>query len=674
MNAGDAMQFTDVSWTVAIYDEILQLLEHAEDRDGSLTSLLQEVEGLAADHPHRRSLLNAIHRGLTIGKRLEQHQQNELSLKTVSESAQALTELKELGQLLAEIVELGRHLLGSDLAWLAGIDSNGKLYVREISGILSSESRTLNPASNVGVAGYVLRTRSPFFTHDYLGDTRFDHAQESDAMIEREALQSVVAVPLLAGAEVTGVLVVGDRYTRAYLPREISILGILAAHASVAMRNARAYDMTRQALLDAERANQRLQEQTAALELAGDAHEQLTKLLAKGADLNDLIHSVASILDGRVMYLDAAGIQVCNAASPDHRYDAGGMDFAQGVPGVEPSILAAVGQSRVSGRAIPAQSATSPYCYVAAVMSGDELYGSLVIQTTAPMTEQAIRIFERSATVTAVLQLSAEKKTATLGLDINLTIRALLEPSQHNDGDLIRRIALHGIDVSKPYMLVVIDADKSKLGYAVRRLSERFRHRQWMSTEIDGQMVILANEEQSHRLEDELHAFLFKELSLSGVAAVSGPHSTLHDLARVYPHLKRVIGLLHALKRSNCVVHESSLRMYAVLFENQSAEDLQGMITSVIGRVLEYDANRNTRLADTLLAYLDNMQNARLTAGVLQIHANTLHNRLEMIRKLLGAWETDGRAAEIHFALRLRLLKNDVNPVSYPPKSPVARP
>lgn len=657
-------QSLDVPETVAIYEEILRLLDHAEERDASLTSLLQEVDMLAPDHPYRASLLKAIHCALTIGKRLEKHQQNELSLRAVSESAQALTELKELDQVLTEIVDRGRNLLGSDLAWLAGVDpEDGKLCVLAVSGVISNETRKTNTPVNAGVAGYVLRNASPFSTHDYMNDTRFDHTPESDAMINREALQALVAVPLLSGPEVTGILLVGDRYTRSYLSREISILATLASHASVAVRNARAYDMTRKALADAECANLRLKKQTAALELAADAHERLTKLLAKGASLRDLIHSVANILDGRVTYLDAAGIEVCVATSPNYKAPEV-IGSYQGVSGIDASLQSAVGQSRVTGRAIAAQSLTTPYCQVAAVMSGDELFGSLVIQTSSPMTEQAVRIFERSATATAVLQLSAEKKSASLDLDINLVVRALLEPSQHDDSDLVTRVERHGVDLSAPLMLAMIHIEKSKIGYVARRLSSRFRHQRLISTDIDGEIVVVGNHAGNRKLEEELHAFLFEELSIPGVATLSGPHSSLRDLAQAYPHLKRSLGLLHALRRRNCVVHESSLRMYAVLFQHQSAEDLDATIDSVIGQLVEYDARRNTQLADTLHAYLDNMQNARATAGVLQIHANTLHNRLDMIRKLLGPWETDGRVADIHLALRLRRLKVEVRTAS----------
>jgi len=651
-----------------IYAEMLRLLDQGEDQHASLTALLQQIEQMAGDDAQREALLAAAHRAIAIGKRMEQHQRNELDLRGVFESAQALTELKELDQVLFDIVERGRRLLGSDLAWLAGMHPEyGNLGVLAVSGVYSNETKNTHTPVNAGVAGHVRRTRSPFATSDYMRDTHFEHTPENDLMIEREGLHSLVAAPLLSGAEVAGILIVGDRYSRSYHPREVSILATLAAHASVAMRNAKAFDLTRQALQDTERANQRLTEQTVGLEMAADAHEQLTRLLAKGAPLKDLILTVANILDGRIVYLDAAGIEVC-VATPREYEAPQVIDTYRPISGIAAGIQSAVGLSRTTGRATAAPSDTGQHCQVAAVMSKDELFGALVIQTRTPMTEAAVRIFERSATATAVLLLSAEKSSASLDQDINLTVRALLEPSQHGDAGLPARIERHGVDIRKPTMLAMIQIDKTEIGYVVRKLSSRLRQYPHMTTDLDGRIVMVVNHAGERKLEEELHALLFEELSFRGVACVSGPYLDLAGLAQAHGHLKRAIGLLHALRRENCVVHEAALRLYGVLFEHQSAADLDAIIASVVGRLTDHDAKRNTQLADTLLAYLDTMQNARATAVALGLHVNTLHNRLDAIATVLGPWDTDGRVADIHLALRLRRLQTDVQATTFTPR------
>jgi len=645
------------------YEKILGLLEQGEDHHAALTALLREVELLADEHPDRAALLAAAHRAIAIGKRLEQHRQNEESLRAVFESAQALTELKDLDQVLFEIVERGRRLLGSDLAWLAGMNpDDGKLWVVAVSGVFSNQTLKTSTPVDFGVAGHVLRTRSPFATSDYMGDVNFEHSPGTDLMIHREGLRSLVAAPLLDGSEVSGILIVGDRSTRSYMPREISVLATLAAHASVAVRNARAFDLKRQALVKAEQANQQLTAQTAALEVAADAHGQLTQLLAKGASLKELIYAVAKILDGQVMYLNAAGIEICAAMPPGYETPEIVGSY-RGFSGIDAGIQSAVGHSRVSGRATAAHipGTDDVHCQVAAVMSKDELFGALVIQTRAALTEQAVRIFERAAMATAVLQLSSDKSSASQGQDINLAVRALVEPSQHRDvEDLAARIARHGVDVSKPTMLAIVEIDKAKIGYAVSKLSSQRRGPALVATEVGGQVVIVANQGDAAAFEDMLRTLLFDELSIPAVASVAGPETGPAKLAQAHVHLRRAMGLLHALRRRNCVVHEASLRMYAVLFQHQSADALDATIDAVIGRLLQHDQKRNAQLADTLHSYLDNKQNAKATAGVLNIHVNTLHNRLESIRTLLGPWDTDGRVADVHLMLRLVRLRGEV--------------
>lgn len=641
------------------HEEILRLLDRGDDQQASLNAVLQRIEGLAEGHPGRAHLLAAAHRAIAIGQRLEHHRQNEASLRAVFESAQTLTELKALDQVLFEIVERGRHLMGSDLAWLAAMDPDeGSLRVIAVSGVFSNETLKTISAVDFGVAGHVLRTRSPFATNDYMGDVNFEHSPGTDLMIQREGLISLVAVPLLYGAEVSGILLVGDRSVRNYLPRELSVLATLAAHASVAVRNARAFDLTRQALFKAEQANQQLVAQTASLEYAADAHEQLTKLLAKGAALKELVQAIARILDGQVVFLDAAGIELC-ASIPAGFETPQVIDTYQGISGMAAGIQSALSQSRITGRATVAViPGTDLHCQVAAVMGKDELFGALVVRTRTPLSEQAVRVLERSALAMAVLQISAAKTSVSQDQDINLTLRTLIEPNLQQDTDeLPARLARHGVDITQPTMLASVIVDKGKLGYAVRQLMNQRRNAPLIATEIAGQVVIVVNQSDPVAFQEALHRLLFDKLSISARAVFAGPLSVSSGLAQAYGHLQRAQRLLHALKRGDCVVHEAALRTYAVLFQHQSAEALEATIETVIGSLVRHDARRSAQLADTLRTYLDHNQNAKTTAGVLNIHVNTLHNRLEAIQALLGPWDTDGRTAEIHLILRLARLR-----------------
>jgi DNA-binding PucR family transcriptional regulator len=645
----------------ALHEQIISYLEQAESVE-ALSDLVRKVEALPGSHLRRASLLRTVGRAIALAKKFEQHQQSERRLRAVFDSAQSLTELKNLHEVLFEIVERGRRLLASDLAWLAAVNpADGHWQVLAVDGTHTKDIQEMCPPVTTGVAGFVLKTRGPFTTMDYLHDQRFDHSPSIDASIAAEGLQSVVAVPLLSNAEVVGILIVGDRYRRTHLPWEISTLAALAAHASVAVRNARAFELTRNALKETEEANRLLQEQTAALEFAADAHERMAKLLAKGGGLRELINLVTEILGGQVMFLDAAGIELCVATPVGYELpEVGGLEKV--VSGIDAGIQSAVGQSRMAGRSVPTATVSHSCCRVAAVMSGDELLGSLVIHTRVPLSEQAIRIFERSATATAVLRLSAEKKSASVYQKINLAVRALLQPALHGDRGILDEVEQLGIDFSAPVSIAMASIEQAKLGYGVRRLTERFRGMPFLATDIDNAIIVLANRSDVDRFASELESLLFGELFLPGVAVVSGPHGG-GDLASTLAPLKRSVKLLRALGRENCVVQEAQLRMYAVIFQNHDADQLNEVLESIIGPLVRHDAQKGTRLVETLQAYLDHMQNARLTASSLGIHVNTMHNRLEAISNLLGRWNSEGRVAEIYVALRLRQLKQTVQPL-----------
>src|SRR3546814_3809325 len=97
-----------------------------------------------------------------------------------------------------------------------------------------------------------------------------------------ENIQSILGVPLMANEQVIGVLFVGDRYVRAYPACEKSILSTLAAHASVAIGNARLFEQEQAHLRQASETNPLLSRQTADTRVAADAHQRLPAQEAKG--------------------------------------------------------------------------------------------------------------------------------------------------------------------------------------------------------------------------------------------------------------------------------------------------------------------------------------------------------------------------------------------------------
>lgn len=642
----DTRPATDILNTMA---RVFELLEPGRHDTGALQKEHRALLDSPLDATLKTRLSGMLAQAVAISERLDGYHQHEFSLRAVFESAQALTELKTLNTVLFEITERGRRLLGSDLAWVAGVDAgDGSLRALAYSGVFSRGFSDWQTPISGGVAGHILNTRSSFTTHDYLNDVRFQHTESSDSMIQGEGLISLVAVPLLSGSEVIGVLLVGDRYTRHYQPREINILTALAAHASVAVRNARAFEMTCKALEEAERANDRLLQQTNALEFAADAHERMTRMLAKGTHIPEVVATVVHLLGGTLYYLDAVGNILC-AHGADGPVAETGLDALAD----RADIVTAQGQSRVSGQAVALKPKNSPGSLrLAAVLSGDELHGALLIHTRQALTESAVRVLERSTLILAVLELSVEKKSSSLDREIDLLVRSLIDGRSSPESGALFRLEDYGCPAGHALSMAFIQTDKGTLGFLLRRLRARFRPLTTLITALDDGVLVIYPHEPA--MEEDLEKFLFEELDIEGLACLSGPHAEPRALHEAYADIRKVSALAQRLGRRNRIVHEAELRMYAVLFQEQSRHDMLTMVSRVIGPLIESDRKRQGQLCATLLAYLNSMQNARSTARHLGVHVNTLHNRLETIGGLLGGWNE--RVAEVHIALQLHEL------------------
>ena len=102
-----------------------------------------------------------------------------------------------------------------------------------------------------GLSGLVISTGKPVITHDLT----VDPIPGSVHFGEEDEVRSVLAVPLRLGEKVTGMLSVQSYQPYAYTDDDQALLELLAAHAAVAIDNARLYAETFQRLKELEAVN-----------------------------------------------------------------------------------------------------------------------------------------------------------------------------------------------------------------------------------------------------------------------------------------------------------------------------------------------------------------------------------------------------------------------------------
>jgi GAF domain-containing protein len=631
--------------------ELIHLL-HQGAPAGDFARRLAEVEALPDQVPAKSTLAETVRMAMAIRNRLELQQQRERGMLAVIDSAQALSSRLDLQSLLAALVQRARNLLGSDVAWLSVYDAErGEFHVLAADGAMQQTTSGMVARHDRGVASVVMSTRLPFMTPDYLHDQRFGHDAGLDAAFRDEGIAALVGVPLVWDGEVTGLLFVADRYHRLHTAQSISILCTLATHGAVALKNARDFERANAALHDADQARAELERHVRSIQAATDAHEQLTSLLARGASLATLCESVARLLDGSVLVLDEALQAVSAAAAPGHA----GPGAAGYTPHGERSaeVARALRQSRETGRSVPAWQVEDESCRIMAVIGGDGILGAALLFHGGELEEIAIRTFERSASVIGVVLLSRQRLEASKSHDASDLLRSLVWPRQGELKDLVGRAEPHGVDLSRPLALMLVEMDGPSAGYAARRFRTMRPLPHALVDDLDGTLVILCGATGALDARLAVSAWARSELHAPHRGVLSRPIGGPAEIPALYATLGRALPVLRRIGVQGQIVNQNELALYSTLFESHDQASLGSFLEATIGPLISLDRKRSAELAPTLLSYFDNNQNAKTTAQRLGIHVNTVRQRLATIETLLGHWGQASRALEIHIALRL---------------------
>lgn len=635
-----------------VLDTAASLLLDLLSRDATLddyADLLTRMEARTPSPDHRDLLREHVRIALAIRERIEWHQQKERGLLAVIDSAQDLTALRDVDRVLAAIVHRARQLVASDVGYLSIYDpTEGDFYVRATDGAFSERFKRIRVPGDVGLCGHVARTRAPHSSTDYMTDARFSHTRGIDHGVSDEHIRAILGVPLLIGDRVLGVLFVGDRYARPYSPWEISILTTLASHASVALENARLFAENEVALAQTSAANAQLQDQTEATQFAADAHEKLTALVARGGSLHDVVAMVAALLDGDVVVLDESEQP---SVWSDHATAWDALAYAE-----QDSIHTALFTSRSQGRSVLAYQNDRRVCRVAAITSGAGLLGGLAITTPHDLTHLETRTLERAALVAGMVLLSQERANyAGHGNRVDL-LRAIFDPHRDVSRTETAHLNALGLDSRKPLTLAIASVIEGDAQYVLKRLQTVLKRDATLFDHYDGYIVCLSTSNSEASLAHAIQACVSAKPGLA-VTCVDAAPAALTALPQVLTSLKRCVTLLAALGRDRTAAHEAALSLYARLFDGRNNEDITAFIDATLGALATSDASRASDLCHTLLAYLDAGRNASLTARALGVHVNTLRQRLDAISGALPDWQSDGRALDVHMALRLQRLR-----------------
>ncbi|MFB7270577.1 helix-turn-helix domain-containing protein [Streptomyces sp. NPDC056244] len=616
---------------------------------------------------------------LRVRAALDKSRRREAELSALYETVADLVALRDVDSVLQAIVARARKLLGTDTAYLALYDpARGCAYMRETNGSVSAKFQQLLMPLGAGLGGLVVQTASPYFSSSYLGDAQFRHTRDIDEAVTEEGLVAILGVPLRLGGDVIGVLYAADRSERSFARDEVTLLGSLAAHAAVALDNARLLQETNTALADLNAANRLVQTRSASVERAAAAYERFTGLVVRGGGVDDIAHAVGEALNGSVVVVGPDGRPLSRIAEPrrsggdfdpdgaesragtggrtDGRFGtegrSGGDSGSEDWPGAE-ALADAMARSRAQGRAVSCGN-----CTVAAVVADQEPLGALVISGVGGFDDTDRVILERGVTVTALLLLFrtslAQAEERVRGELLTDLLSQRHGGARHGGGSLAvrERARRLGTDLDKPHVVAVVAADDVPTQRVSAAAGAWAGARRGLAGRHEGRTVLLVPGDDPSAVARAVEAGLRTALARPVTVGAAGPPDGT-AVADAYAEALQCLGALQALGRTGSAAAMDDLGFLGLVLGRHA--DTDGFVRRTLGPLIEYDERRGTSLLDTVESYFLHGQSLARTGAALHVHVNTVSQRLERVGQIVGEdWNTPQYALEAQLALRLR--------------------
>jgi GAF domain-containing protein len=618
-------------------------------RDAEITAMVEASrEGTAAlgsaqDFERLHLHLNAVAQGI------RDREVTERALNLLIDTTHDLSSTLSLQDLLGTIVTRARNLVGANIAWLTLLDEESNiLHTVNAEGHLSPATAEMSARVGYGAVSLIVNTKSFFDTQDYLGDQRFRHSAALDRVFTAESIASLAGFPILSENKLQGILFVADRYRRKLSGREISVLGSFALHAGVAMRNAQAFKMLSEALAEAERNRKALIDYIQRVDASAATHDEMTSLLATGADWPLFIQRMANQIDGAIVLYDETLTVRERFASTGYR-----GQLAEGLKNGKidsATLVTAISQSRHSGRSVVMLSADDEHCRVMALHGGAGRGESLIICHQGELDPIDIRNLERSAVALSIAKLWSEKRETEKLIASSTLLRHLILVDPPDDSVTSAVRDRLGINTDQPVTMVLFaisGLDRASQTATIRTAAARIN---LLVDLVDDAYLAIG-------LEKHVQAFIQnltkrkKGWEIGGI--LSDCFSDLTQTSIHYSRIERIFRVLRKMKRLNRLIEQSQVSLFAKMFESGDAVRISRYVDSILQPIEERDPKQKTNLKQTLLCFFDSQYNIARTADSLGIHINTVRQRLDTLREITGGWDDPVAALELHVALRL---------------------
>lgn len=613
----------------------------------------------------------------------------EQEARALYEVATEISALHDLEQILGSIVHKVRYLLPCDIVGIGLPDEEStfiriKVWAGDRVGVL--KDLVIRPGT--GVTGLVLSTKKPQQVSlvDASGSQRNPPPDDIELIAKAEGIASVLAIPMIVGEKVAGVIYACRRKSTRFTVAEAELLSRFSGQAAIALENCRLYEKEKENVARLRELHELSERQRNLLENSLRIHQDLTSLVLEAKGLEAITRTLAELVSNPVLVCDQF-FKVLSRAAPDAASSAVLDDLERLVSSLENDSQWAAVVSTLRKERRPRRVELFSYGSIAnPVIVGSEIFGYLVaIELGRPMTELDVIAMEHAATIVALEMM--RRKTI---FEVESKLKGdfmddLLNGRLQSPEEIIERANFLGYDLRKPYQVMIADIDDFRgfiqrksydertINSVKRRVFEVINNvvtdrspRSILVTKSDS-IVILAcaspngNGENSvsyvpaKRLAEAIKTSLSRvipDLTLSiGIGRVC---DDVKELQKSYSEAMVCLNIAKRFQKRNVTLAHSDLGVYSVLSRVNSNEELSEYVDRFLGRILEYDNAHDGSLLETLRVYLNNNCNRQKTAESSYVHLNTVNYRLRRIEEITGLDLSDPETRlNVHVALKI---------------------
>ncbi len=477
--------------------------------------------------------------------------------------------------------------------------------------------------------------------------------------------RNLLGVPLYAGGEVTGALLMANKSgEESFTQDDQELLLILASQLSIALENSRLYEKTDEKLQikvdELEHVNKILVKQTKILEKSIEIHKQLTELVLRGKGIEAICRTLTAFIG-------------CPVQIEDHNFNVKATTinndltnlFLSGKDLLEnKDYTMQVKDLFQERKIIKIKLDTAAIQYVVPIVAGEQILGIITtVLVNKPLRPLYLVAMEQGATIIA-LEMLKERSAAEQNRRLKENfLEQVLDGDFESEEQVQHRALQLNFGLNNIYQIMTVDMEPGDNDQSRPELYQEIREfcvdsfaNSIVVTKNNLLLIMVTFEKKNQERAIAKPANMLKEFLIKLVEngtwriAIGTSCTKITDCAVSYRKAVTTLDIMKALRLTNKIVYYNNLGIFSLIEINP--QRFADFTQKTLGLLMEYDQKHKTQLVDTLNLYFNYNSNVLKASREGYLNPSTMKYRLRRIQEITGL---DLKDADVGLQLQLAM-------------------